>query len=117
LASWTKTAIEMIGQDKYIDVADLGLKDENGEVITKLPFRYLSTSETTALYNHPKVIKTKDQSQRDLIYSQLLVHRMLEKADPTLTEKEFFDLPVNIVAEISKRILSEFNMESPNLKN
>lgn len=102
--NWLHASVLNGRETQYVDVSEIGLPDGNGGVVQKLPCVPLTVSEYNVLKSHPRCRSLNNSNDRNEVLGMLAVFRCLEKADPTLKETDYFNLPLGTLGKIAEAV-------------
>lgn len=91
---WTQITIETAREVQMVDVSDAKIPDGQGGIVKELPAIALSGNEYFVLRKHRRVTLQTDEDSRNQMLGLLLTWMRLHKADAGLTEKAYFELPL-----------------------
>jgi len=104
--------IEKLSDTKTIDISDLGI-----EGLTQLQYQVVTAQDMVALYGHEAYRAVQGQEAKNMVYSQLVVWLMLNKADPSVTFSSVQKLPIDILNKIVQRLAPFIDNTSQEIKN
>jgi hypothetical protein len=101
--SWLDTTIAKAGEPITVNVAHLGLEDEDG-IVQTLQAKPLSVGEYQALKADPSMRTLSGEDKQEALGLRMS-YEMLAKCDDTLSWGKWKQLPLNVLAQIAAAVV------------
>lgn len=101
--SWLDNTIAKAGEPITVNVAHIGLEDEDG-IVQTLQAKPLSVGEYQALKADPSMRTLSGEDKQEALGLRMS-YEMLAKCDDTLSWSKWKQLPLNLLAQIAAAVV------------
>ena len=101
--SWLDATIAKAGEPITVQVAHIGLEDEDG-IVQTLQAKPLSVGEYQALKADPSIHKLSGEDKQEALGLRMS-YEMLAKCDTSLSWGKWKQLPLNILAQVAAAVV------------